>query len=83
MVDGRGVSDRSNFKLRKQAGLMDSMKHLFTITKTVINHNSFNNLFSQHFLSVYINLHLYFSVLGTMMISLCCNPGVEQYLKIQ
>lgn len=46
------VSHRSNFKLKKQAGLMDSMKHLFTIIKTVINHNSFNNLFFQHFLVI-------------------------------
>jgi hypothetical protein len=52
-VGDLGVSDRNNFKLEKQAGLMDSMKHLFTIIKTVINHNSFN-LFFQHFLvSIY------------------------------
>jgi hypothetical protein len=44
-----GVSGRSHFKVRKQAGLMDSMKHLFTIIKTVINHNSFDNLFFQRF----------------------------------
>lgn len=59
MVGDLGVSDWSNFKFRKQAGLMDSMKHLFTIIKTVVNRNSFTNLFFQHFLSVYINLHLY------------------------